>query len=72
MTAPNERWPYEYPEKVKLRSYNPCRGGGIQVKIKKAVDMMLGARRPIIYAGGGVIPVCSDKLVELVKRLNFR
>ncbi|WP_255375137.1 thiamine pyrophosphate-binding protein, partial [Oleiphilus sp. HI0061] len=54
MTAPNERFEYVYPKKVKLRSYTPpVRGHSGQ--IKKAVDMLLAAKRPVIYAGGGVI-----------------
>ena len=53
-TAPNEKFPYEYPEKVKLRSYNPpSRGHAGQ--IKKAVDELIQAKRPIIYTGGGVV-----------------
>src|SRR5690554_7280670 len=49
MTTPNERYEYSYPKKVKLRSYNPAvRGHAGQ--IKKAVDMLMAAKRPIIYA----------------------
>lgn len=71
MTTPNERYEYAYPKKVKLRSYNPAiRGHAGQ--IKKAVDMMLAARRPIIYAGGGVIlGKATGQLTELVRALNF-
>ncbi len=71
MTTPNERYEYAYPRKVKLRSYNPAvRGHAGQ--IKKAVDMLLSARRPIIYAGGGVIlGGASQLLTELTRKLNF-
>jgi acetolactate synthase-1/2/3 large subunit len=71
MTAPNERFEYVYPKKVKLRSYTPpVRGHSGQ--IKKAVDMLLAAKRPVIYAGGGVIlGQASKQLVELVERLNY-
>jgi acetolactate synthase-1/2/3 large subunit len=71
MTAPNERFEYVYPKKVKLRSYAPpVRGHSGQ--IKKAVDMLLVAKRPIIYAGGGVIlGQASKQLIELVEKLNF-
>ena len=71
MTAPNERFEYVYPKKVKLRSYTPpVRGHSGQ--IKKAVDMLLSAKRPVIYAGGGVIlGQASKQLVELVERLNY-
>lgn len=71
MTAPNERFEYIYPEKVKLRSYSPpVRGHSGQ--IKKAVDMLLAAKKPVIYAGGGVIlGRASDKLIKLVDSLNY-
>lgn len=71
MTAPNERFEYVYPQKVNLRSYNPVvRGHAGQ--IKKAVDMLLAAKRPILYAGGGVIlGKASDKLIELAQLLGF-
>ena len=71
MTAPNEKFEYVYPKKVKLRSYTPpVRGHSGQ--IKKAVEMLLAAKRPVIYAGGGVIlGGASAQLTELVDRLNF-
>jgi acetolactate synthase-1/2/3 large subunit len=71
MTTPNERWKYEYPKKVKLRSYSPAMRGH-SGQIKKAADMLLAAKRPVIYAGGGVIlGRASDKLIELARMLNF-
>ncbi|ARU54935.1 MAG: acetolactate synthase 3 large subunit [Pseudomonadales bacterium] len=71
MTTPNERWKYEYPKKVKLRSYNPALRGH-SGQIKKAVDMLLASKRPVIYAGGGVIlGGASDKLVELARTLDY-
>ncbi|UZE98071.1 acetolactate synthase 3 large subunit [Alkalimarinus alittae] len=71
MTTPNERYEYVYPKKVKLRSYNPVvRGHSGQ--IKKAVDMLLAAKRPVLYAGGGVIlGKASDKLKEIAQLLNY-
>jgi acetolactate synthase-1/2/3 large subunit len=43
-----------YPEKVEMRSYNPVRKGhGGQVR--KAVQLLMAAKRPYIYTGGGVI-----------------
>ena len=71
MTAPNEKFEYVYPKKVKLRSYTPpVRGHSGQ--IKKAVEMLLAAKRPVIYAGGGVIlGKASAQLTELVDRLNY-
>ena len=71
MTMPNERYEYVYPQKIKLRSYTPPQRGH-SGQIKKAVELMLAAKRPVIYAGGGVIlDRSSDKLRALVDRLNF-
>ncbi|WP_106475598.1 acetolactate synthase 3 large subunit [Phytohalomonas tamaricis] len=71
MTAPTERYEYVYPKKVKLRSYSPVTRGHAG-QIKKAVDMMLKARRPVIFAGGGVISGrASEALTDLAKRLNL-
>ena len=71
MTAPTDRFEYEYPKKVKIRSYNPVTRGHTG-QIKKAVEMMLKAKRPIMYAGGGVIlGKSSDKFTALAKKLGF-
>lgn len=71
ITRPDEKFPYEYPEQVKLRSYSPAvRGHSGQ--IRKAAKLLLSAKRPMIYAGGGVIlGDASDLLVELAQLLNF-
>jgi len=62
---------YDYPKKVHLRSYNPVvKGHGGQ--IKKAMDLMLAAKRPILYTGGGVvIGNGSAALTELTRLLGF-
>ncbi|MDX1398130.1 MAG: acetolactate synthase 3 large subunit [Oceanospirillum sp.] len=71
MTAPTDRFEYEYPKKVKIRSYNPVTRGHTG-QIKKAVEMMLKAKRPIMYAGGGVIlGKSSAQFTELAKKLGF-
>ncbi|HMM86857.1 acetolactate synthase 3 catalytic subunit [Azohydromonas sp.] len=58
--------PFHYPERVEMRSYNPVRKGhGGQ--IRKAVQLLMQARRPYIYTGGGVIlGNASAELRELV------
>ncbi|TSE27303.1 Acetolactate synthase isozyme 3 large subunit [Tepidimonas sediminis] len=60
-----------YPESVTMRSYNPVRKGhGGQ--IRKALQLLLSARRPYIYTGGGVIlGDAVAELRELVDLLNF-
>ena len=70
-TDPNERFAYEYPEEVELRSYNPTtRGHGGQ--IRKAVKLLLAAQRPVIYTGGGVVQGdAAEHLTELGRLLDF-
>ena len=62
---------FKYPESVEMRSYNPVRKGhGGQ--IRKAVNLMLTAKRPYIYTGGGVIlGEASAELRELVNLLGY-
>lgn len=62
---------YVYPQEVDMRSYMPVtKGHGGQ--IKKAVDMMLSAKRPILYVGGGVIlGDASAELTALTRQLGF-
>ncbi len=57
-----KEWPFEYPEKVHLRSYNPTYEGH-PGQIKKAAKSILRAKRPVLYVGGGVIS--SDASEEL-------
>ena len=54
VTDPTTKFPYEYPKEVKMRSYQ-VPGKGHSGQIKKAVEALLTAKRPMIYAGGGVI-----------------
>jgi acetolactate synthase-1/2/3 large subunit len=62
---------FNYPASVSLRSYNPVITGDIQ-QIKKAIQMILGAKRPMIYFGGGVIlDNAAAELTEFVRMLNF-
>lgn len=70
-TLPADKFPYEYPAKMKLRSYSPpARGHAGQ--IKKAVDELVLAKRPVIYSGGGVVQGnASPLLIELARLLNF-
>jgi len=63
--------PYHYPATIEMRSYNPVRKGhGGQ--IRKAVQLLLNAKRPYIYTGGGVIlGNASAELRELVNLLGY-
>src|SRR5215207_8329199 len=62
---------FEYPSKVTMRSYNPVtKGHGGQ--IKKAIQALIGAKRPMVYAGGGVIlGDAAPQLTQLVRLLGL-
>lgn len=62
---------FSYPEKVEMRSYNPVKKGhGGQ--IRKAMQLLLTAKRPYIYAGGGVIlGNAAAELRELADMLGY-
>lgn len=71
ITDPGIKIPYEYPKTISMRSYNPVVKGHTG-QIKKAVDLLLKAQRPMIYAGGGVIlGNGSDELTEFARLLGY-
>ena len=62
---------FHYPETVSLRSYNPVKKGHVG-QIKKAVQLLLEAKRPVIYSGGGVVlSNASARLTELARSTGF-
>jgi acetolactate synthase-1/2/3 large subunit len=62
---------FEYPDSVSMRSYNPTVKGH-PGQIKKAAQLLLEAKRPMVYTGGGVILAdASAQLKKLVKLLGF-
>ena len=66
-----EKSAYDYPNKVDIRSYSPVSKGHPK-QIKRAVELMLEAKRPVLYTGGGVVLDDASKyLVELAQKLNF-
>ncbi len=71
VTDPKIKFDYEYPADIKIRSYAvPAKGHSGQ--IKKAVDVLMAAKRPMIYAGGGVIQgEGSELLTALARKLGF-
>ena len=71
VTDPNIKIPYDYPEKVEMRSYSPVEKGHLG-QIRKAVDLMMAAERPVIYTGGGVVlGDASEELRDLVRTTGF-
>jgi acetolactate synthase-1/2/3 large subunit len=71
VTDPNIKIPYEYPRDVTMRSYNPVLKGH-PGQIRKAVDLILQAKRPVFYTGGGVVlGEASSQLTEFVRTTGF-
>ena len=67
----NQKCEFEYPKTIAMRSYNPVVKGH-SGQIKKAVQMLLEAKRPMIYAGGGVIlSDAAERLVKLARTLGY-
>jgi acetolactate synthase-1/2/3 large subunit len=63
--------PFVYPAQVEMRSYNPVKKGH-SGQIRKAVQLLLQARRPYIYTGGGVIlGEAHAELRQLVDLLGY-
>lgn len=66
-----QRCEYEYPKTIHMRSYNPVTRGH-SGQIRKAAQMLLEARRPMIYAGGGVVlGNAAEKLTRLAHLLGY-
>jgi acetolactate synthase-1/2/3 large subunit len=71
VTDPGETFPYEYPETVRIRSYNPPTKGH-SGQIKKAVEILMGAKKPVIYSGGGVVlGDGAEFLTKLAQKLGY-
>jgi len=71
VTDPGETFPYEYPESIKIRSYAPPTKGH-SGQIKKAVEILMSARRPVLYTGGGVVlGDGSELLTQLARNLGY-
>ncbi|HBR17635.1 MAG: acetolactate synthase, large subunit, biosynthetic type [Deltaproteobacteria bacterium RIFCSPLOWO2_12_FULL_43_16] len=66
LTATHE---FKYPEKVELKNYQPTYKGH-PGQIKKAVELIFKAKRPVLYTGGGVVlSDASDELKAFAERL---
>ncbi|HEG0622467.1 TPA: acetolactate synthase 3 large subunit [Yersinia enterocolitica] len=71
IVGPAVKMPYSYPEQVSLRSYNPTVQGH-RGQIKRALQTILAAKRPIMYVGGGAInSACHEELLTLAEKLNL-
>ncbi len=66
-----EKTEYIYPSSITMRSYAPVAKGHPK-QIKRAVNLLLNAKRPIIYTGGGVVLAdAADSLIKLVRQLGY-
>jgi len=66
-----EKTEFIYPDKINLRSYTPV-SKGHNGQIKKALELLLNAKKPMIYSGGGVVlGDASDALKKIVNALGF-
>ncbi|NUW73603.1 acetolactate synthase 3 large subunit [Vibrio mediterranei] len=68
---PQIKFPYEYPETIKMRSYNPTMTGH-KGQIKKALKAILEAKKPVLYVGGGAVMSEADQhIIKLAETLNL-
>lgn len=71
MVNPANKFAYEYPKEIALRSYNPTVQGH-KGQIKKALKALLVAKKPVLFIGGGVISAeCSAEITEFAQKLNL-
>lgn len=71
MVNPANKFSYEYPKGMALRSYNPTMQGH-KGQIKRALKALMVAKKPVLYVGGGVISAeCSNELIDFAKKLNL-
>ncbi len=63
--------PFEHDEETQLPSYRPPAKGDPGL-VRRAVEMMVAAERPILYVGGGIVNAnASEELIALAERLNL-
>ncbi|CVG51599.1 acetolactate synthase 3 large subunit [Serratia marcescens] len=71
IVGPAVRMPYAYPQDVSMRSYNPTVQGH-RGQIKRALQTILAAKKPVMYVGGGAINAgCEVELLSLAEQLNL-
>ena len=68
---PAKKLPYAWPEAVSMRSYNPTTTGH-KGQIKRALQTLVAAKKPVVYVGGGAITAgCHQQLKDTVEALNL-
>ncbi|MEL4416075.1 acetolactate synthase 3 large subunit [Shewanella algae] len=62
---------YQYPEEIKMRSYNPTLSGH-KGQIRRGLQALMAAKKPVLYVGGGAIMSgCHQQLLTLAERLKL-
>lgn len=62
---------YIYPESIKMRSYNPTTTGH-KGQIRRGLQALLTAKKPVLYVGGGaIISGCEKQILTLAEKLNI-
>jgi len=70
-TSPDELFDFVYPDSAHIRSYNPPVSPE-KKQIERAVEAILQAKQPVIYAGGGAINSnASSELIKINDILDF-
>ncbi|WP_142503015.1 acetolactate synthase 3 large subunit [Klebsiella sp. 2680] len=68
---PAKKLPYSWPDTVSMRSYNPTTMGH-KGQIKRALQTLMTAKKPVVYVGGGAINAqCESPLYTLVEKLKL-
>ncbi|MDU4315748.1 MAG: acetolactate synthase 3 large subunit [Klebsiella michiganensis] len=68
---PAKKLPYVWPDTVSMRSYNPTTSGH-KGQIKRALQTLVAAKKPVVYVGGGAINAqCEPQLYTLVEKLKL-
>jgi len=71
LRAPAVKVPFVYPKEISMRSYAPAVQGH-PGQIRKAVDLILSAKRPMIYSGGGVVlGEAAEQLIDFTRELGY-
>lgn len=68
---PANKYPYAYPTSISMRSYNPTKTGH-KGQIKRGLQALLEAKKPVLYVGGGAIMSgCEKQIHTLAHSLNI-
>ncbi|MBL79074.1 MAG: acetolactate synthase, large subunit, biosynthetic type [Nitrosomonadaceae bacterium] len=66
-----EKFKFSYPTNISIRSYSPI-SKNYPSQLKKAIRLILGSKKPMVYTGGGVIlSHAASQLTRFVQMLNF-